>query len=86
MPLNIEHRAVARAIPAGLKTVPVQVASHMGAASRVQVQASCIVTVGIIGQIRSENAVFLFTDAGSPTLVREDGDAKALYVLMPMRV
>jgi DNA polymerase-3 subunit beta len=40
----------------------------------------------IIGQIRSENAVFLFNDAGSPTLVREDGDAKALYVLMPMRV
>jgi DNA polymerase-3 subunit beta len=40
----------------------------------------------IIGQIRSDNAVFLFNDAGSPTLVREDGDAKALYVLMPMRV
>jgi DNA polymerase III subunit beta len=40
----------------------------------------------IIGQIRSENAIFLFNDAGSPTLVKEDGDAKALYVLMPMRV
>jgi DNA polymerase-3 subunit beta len=40
----------------------------------------------IIGQIRSDNAVFLFNDAGSPTLVREDGDTKALYVLMPMRV
>ena len=40
----------------------------------------------IIGQIRSDNAVFMFNDAGSPTLVREDGDAKALYVLMPMRV
>jgi DNA polymerase-3 subunit beta len=40
----------------------------------------------IIGQIRSDNAVFLFNDAGSPTLVREDGEAKALYVLMPMRV
>lgn len=40
----------------------------------------------IIGQIRSESAVFLFNDAGSPTLVREDGDARALYVLMPMRV
>ena len=40
----------------------------------------------IIGQIRSDNAVFLFNDAGSPTLVREDGAAKALYVLMPMRV
>ena len=40
----------------------------------------------IVGQIRSENAVFLFNDAGSPTLVRESGDARALYVLMPMRV
>jgi len=40
----------------------------------------------IVGQIRSENAVFLFNDAGSPTLVREAGDARALYVLMPMRV
>jgi DNA polymerase-3 subunit beta len=40
----------------------------------------------IIGQIRSDNAVFQFHDAGSPTLVKEDGEAKALYVLMPMRV
>ena len=40
----------------------------------------------IIAQIRSDNAVFLFNDAGSPTLVRESGDARALYVLMPMRV
>ncbi len=40
----------------------------------------------IIGQIRSDNAVFLFNDSGSPTLVKEDGDTKALYVLMPMRV
>ena len=40
----------------------------------------------IVGQIRSENVVFLFNDAGSPTLVKEDGDARALYVLMPMRV
>jgi DNA polymerase-3 subunit beta len=40
----------------------------------------------IVGQIRSDNAVFLFNDAGSPTLVKEDGESKALYVLMPMRV
>jgi DNA polymerase-3 subunit beta len=40
----------------------------------------------IVGQIRSDNAIFLFNDAGSPTLVREEGEAKALYVLMPMRV
>jgi len=40
----------------------------------------------IIGQIRSDNAVFMFNDAGSPTLVRDDGETRALYVLMPMRV
>jgi DNA polymerase-3 subunit beta len=40
----------------------------------------------IIGQIKTDTAVFLFNDAGSPTLVKEDGDANALYVLMPMRV
>ena len=40
----------------------------------------------IVSQIRSENAVFMFNDSGSPTLVQEQGDASALYVLMPMRV
>jgi len=40
----------------------------------------------IVGQIRSDSAVFLFNDAGSPTLVKEEGEAQALYVLMPMRV
>jgi DNA polymerase-3 subunit beta len=40
----------------------------------------------ILERIEGESALFLFSDAGSPTLVREsDGDA-ALYVLMPMRV
>ena len=40
----------------------------------------------IISQIKSDNAIFVFKDSGSPTLVQEDGEAKALYVLMPMRV
>ncbi len=40
----------------------------------------------IIAQIRTDNAVFLFNDSGSPTLVREEGESRALYVLMPMRV
>ena len=40
----------------------------------------------ILERIEGSKATFLFSDAGSPTLVREsDGDA-ALYVLMPMRV
>lgn len=40
----------------------------------------------IAGQIDRENAVFLFADPGSPTLVREGDDATAVYVVMPMRV
>jgi DNA polymerase-3 subunit beta len=40
----------------------------------------------IVSQIRTDNAIFLFNDAGSPTLIREEGGASALYVLMPMRV
>lgn len=40
----------------------------------------------ISGQLESEMVNFLFADPGSPTMVREDGDGAALYVLMPMRV
>ena len=40
----------------------------------------------VAGQIKSENMVFNLADAGSPTIVRDPGDAQALYVLMPMRV
>lgn len=40
----------------------------------------------IISQIRTENALFLFNDSGSPTLVREDTETQAQFVLMPMRV
>lgn len=40
----------------------------------------------IINQIRSGNGEFHFNDAGSPTLVREEGETHALFVLMPMRV
>ncbi len=37
-------------------------------------------------QLRSGTAVFRLNDAGSPTLIQDDGDASALFVLMPMRV
>jgi DNA polymerase-3 subunit beta len=40
----------------------------------------------IAAQIDSERAVFMLADPGSPTLIRDDGGAGALYVLMPMRV
>ena len=37
-------------------------------------------------QIEGENAHFEFSDATSPTIVRDSSDEGALYVLMPMRV
>jgi DNA polymerase-3 subunit beta len=40
----------------------------------------------VAGQIEAETMRFEFQDAGSPTLVKDESDAGALYVLMPMRV
>ncbi len=40
----------------------------------------------VAGQLESGTAEFRFADAGSPTLILDDGAADALYVLMPMRV
>ncbi|MFM7084034.1 MAG: DNA polymerase III subunit beta [Hyphomicrobium sp.] len=40
----------------------------------------------IAGQIEGNEALFLFSDAGSPTMIKDSEDQSALYVLMPMRV
>lgn len=40
----------------------------------------------VAGQIEGEHAVFELADSGSPTLVRDEADDQALYVLMPLRV
>jgi DNA polymerase-3 subunit beta len=40
----------------------------------------------ITEQIEGDGALFVMSDAGSPTIVRDRDDASALYVLMPMRV
>jgi DNA polymerase-3 subunit beta len=40
----------------------------------------------IADQVDRENAVFLFNEAGDPTLMREGDDLSAIYVVMPMRV
>ncbi len=37
-------------------------------------------------QIEGEQALFELADSGSPTLVRDEADENALYVLMPLRV
>ena len=40
----------------------------------------------ILGQIDSDTVDLHLADAGAPTLIRENEQARALYVLMPMRV
>lgn len=40
----------------------------------------------ISGQLESDTLQFLLADSGSPTMVKDGGDDRALYVLMPMRV
>ncbi|MFO6447542.1 DNA polymerase III subunit beta [Erythrobacter sp. NE805] len=40
----------------------------------------------ILGQIDGDTVELHLADAGAPTLIREDDSARALYVLMPMRV
>jgi DNA polymerase-3 subunit beta len=40
----------------------------------------------VAGQIEGESALFELADSGSPTLVRDESDSHALYVLMPLRV
>ena len=40
----------------------------------------------VAGQIEGESALFELADSGSPTLVRDESDEHALYVLMPLRV
>jgi DNA polymerase III subunit beta len=40
----------------------------------------------VADQLETGTAEFRFADSGSPTLITDDGEADALYVLMPMRV
>ena len=40
----------------------------------------------VAGQLETDTAEFRFADSGSPTLITDDGETNALYVLMPMRV
>jgi DNA polymerase-3 subunit beta len=40
----------------------------------------------IAGQVEGVSAVFELADSGSPTLVRDEADDRAIYVLMPLRV
>ena len=40
----------------------------------------------ITNQLTGEEAVFMLSDSGSPTLIKDPNEAGTIYVLMPMRV
>lgn len=40
----------------------------------------------ITNQLTGDQAIFMLSDPGSPTLIRDSADESAIYVLMPMRV
>jgi DNA polymerase-3 subunit beta len=53
---------------------------------RLEIGFNARYLLDIASQVDRENAVFLFNNAGDPTLMREGDDSSALYVVMPMRV
>jgi DNA polymerase-3 subunit beta len=55
-------------------------------ASGIEIGFNSRYLLDIAQQIEGDTAQFAMADAASPTLVRDAGDASALYVLMPMRV
>jgi len=56
------------------------------AASELEVGFNYRYLLDILGQVRSDSVDVHLSDASAPTLIREADDARALYVLMPMRV
>lgn len=56
------------------------------AASELEVGFNYRYLLDILGQVRSDSVDVHLSDASAPTLIRDGDDARALYVLMPMRV
>ncbi len=55
-------------------------------ASDLEVGFNAKYLLDIASQLESETAIFKLADAGAPTLIEDNGESDALYVLMPMRV
>src|SRR5262249_36767663 len=56
------------------------------AADNMEIGFNARYLLDVAGQIEGEHALFELADSGSPTLVRDEADELALYVLMPLRV
>jgi len=55
-------------------------------AAAIEIGFNAKYVLDITGQIEGKNIRFLLSDAGSPTIIEDEGDTHTLYVLMPMRV
>jgi len=56
------------------------------AADAIEIGFNARYLLDVAGQLETGNAEFRFADPGSPTLITDEGETDALYVLMPMRV
>jgi DNA polymerase III subunit beta len=68
---------------AGLATEDVEVDY---AAEAMEIGFNARYLLDVTDQIVGETALFSFADSGAPTLVKDEADPHALYVLMPLRV
>jgi DNA polymerase-3 subunit beta len=55
-------------------------------ASPLEIGFNARYLLDIASQLESDTAHFQLADPGSPTMVKDESDEGALYVLMPMRV
>ena len=56
------------------------------AGERLEIGFNSAYLLEIMRQVEGDNITMSLSDAASPTIIREEGDDSALYVLMPMRV
>jgi DNA polymerase-3 subunit beta len=90
-----KSRAIKLAVGSGLLTLSATSTENGSATeelevsydqSDIEIGFNARYLLDIASQIESDGAEFVLADASSPTIIRDAGDANALYVLMPMRV
>ena len=89
-----KSRAIKIALNGKLMTVSASSAEAGSATEEVEVNGETDIEIGfnakylldITSQIEGEGCRFTLADAASPTIIQDNSDTSALYVLMPLRV
>ncbi len=89
-----KSRAVKIALNGKLMTISASSAESGSATEEVEVSGDTDIEIGfnakylldITSQIEGEGCRFTLADAASPTIIQDNSDTSALYVLMPLRV